>query len=375
MLLQQADNFLHSGTGAFEPTLGEQSPNVRTKGATLALQQQHTEGNSNWLDNHASIALTHEARIVLDLIPYVYDRPGRVERILDIERKSKSVVLNAPFMEGQKGGRPQALPPEAIGAMPPDQVKRYDLKKGRYGVVVSIGKAYKTLAQEGADELGQLFQAAPELFGLLGDIYLKFRDFPGHDLAAERMKRMLPPQARDMDEQNAQSAQQEAAVLKAQLSELTGKLQEAGEIIKTDQVKVQGQLEKAQIDAQAMLRRAEIDAQTKLQLEEAQADKEIALQVMKNAATISVAHIAAASKGAALDAHAAEEREALGHEAAMRSADAGHEERMTAAGREHEAALEGANRVYDAEQSEADREIARAEALERRRMSEESDAD
>src|SRR5439155_11855982 len=48
LLLQQAGDFIHSGTGAFEPTLGQNSASVKSVRQTLALQQQHDEGNSHW---------------------------------------------------------------------------------------------------------------------------------------------------------------------------------------------------------------------------------------------------------------------------------------------------------------------------------------
>ena len=83
LLLQQAKDFLHAGTGAFEPSLGEASSNSKTKGGTLALQAQHTAGNSNWMDNLSEVTLMYEARCVLDKIPRVYDRPGRIMRLLD----------------------------------------------------------------------------------------------------------------------------------------------------------------------------------------------------------------------------------------------------------------------------------------------------
>ena len=60
--------------------------------------------------NHAelrALAETYEAKIVLDLMPSIYDRPGRVARILDQERDPRTVLLNAPFTPGPTG-RPQA---------------------------------------------------------------------------------------------------------------------------------------------------------------------------------------------------------------------------------------------------------------------------
>ncbi len=321
LLLQHAKDFVHTGTGAYEPSLGQESK-AKSGRQVLALQQQHEQGNSHWLDNLAEISLNYEATVVLDLIPAVYDRPGRVERVLDIEGNKKAVCLNAPFMPPQNGkGRPQPLPmgPDGRPTVPPgcapDQVKHYDLSKGRYGVSVSVGKAYKSRLEEGSDLLGNLFSAQPELFRFLGDIWLGFQSWPGHKAAESRMKKMLPPELQD-EEQRPDSAQQ-LAQAQAAIQQLQQQLAQAAEIIITEQVK---QL------AQVLMKQAEVTA--KLESER-----------MRNATQIAIAHINAAAKGAQIDAHAIEEAIALGHDANQADVDRQHEAQQNAFDRAHEAAL------------------------------------
>ena len=201
--LAMAKDFLHAGTGAFEPTLGQHSPNVRTKGQTLALQQQHEEGNSNWIDNLAEISLQHEARVVLDLMcgdprttrVGIYDRPGRIARTMDGEGNHDRVMLNQPFYRQDGRVVPlhdgQPLPP----GIAPDGIEHYNLASGaQYAITVSVGKAYRSRVEQGQDVLGQLLGGDPELIKLAGDIYFRFADFPGHLELAERMKKLLPPQ-------------------------------------------------------------------------------------------------------------------------------------------------------------------------------------
>ena len=254
LLLQQAREFIHQGTGAYESALGQQTTSAKSGKAILALQNQHESGSSHFIDNLAEISMTYEAKVVLDLIPHIYDRPGRIARILDKEDEIKTVMLNQPFTMNPKTKRPQSVqtpsgppmmpgmagpPPQmaGLGGPPPPMsppggmaplydgqgpmpegphlmpgpggptlmggppppkssssqpTQNFDLNKGRYGVTVSIGRSYKSRRDEGADEMGQLFQANPSLFPILGDIYLKFRDFPGHLEAAERVKKLLP---------------------------------------------------------------------------------------------------------------------------------------------------------------------------------------
>jgi len=320
MLLQQAGEFIHAGTATFEPSLGNQSPNVRTKGATLALQSQSEQANSNWLDNLAEISMTHEARVVLDLIPHVYDRPGRVARILDGEDNPKQVMFNAPFTVQNK--RPRPLPP---GMPPPPDAKHYDLTKGRYGVTVSVGKAYKSRVEQGKDELGQLFQAEPELFKILGDIYLKFADFPGHREAADRIKKMLPPPLQDQDGQQDAKLQLDQA--KAALEHLQQQLQAMAKALETDQVKVDGQITQAKIKASVDLQKT----------------------VMDNATKLAVARITAAK--ASLDAAREDAEEALAlnqtqsHEATQNAMDRQHE--MNLAEQQHQQVLQQAQQAHE----------------------------
>jgi hypothetical protein len=312
MLLQQAGDFIHAGTAVYEPTLGDHSPNVRTKGGTLALQQQSEQANSHWLDSLAEISMTYEAKVVLDLIPHVYDRPGRVARILDIEDNPKQVILNAPFqMQGKRPMGLNQIPP----GQPPQDVKHYDLTKGRYGVTVSVGKAYKSRVDQGKDELGQLFAAEPQLFGLLGDLYLKFADFPGHQEAAERVKRMMPPQARDPEQQQDPQAELEQA--KAALQQMSAKLKE----LEPDRIKADVQIQSTQAKSQADV----LIAQTKSQV-----DLQIAR--MNNAAKIEIARITAAKEAANAVREDFEERLALGasmvHEAEESALDRQHAQEL-----------------------------------------------
>jgi hypothetical protein len=382
LLLSQAGDFINAGTSTFEPSLGDTTPNVRTKGGTLALQSQSEQATSHWIQILADTAMTHEARIVLDLIPHVYDRPGRIARILDTEDNTKQVMLNAPFVrQGQRpvpaplgalGPRPVGAPPPGLplgvppgapsgpppgwpspgarpgalaGAPPPPgglmggplgapprpggpsapAVEHYDLKKGRYGVTVSVGKAYQSLKQEGQDALAALFQAQPQLFSILGDIWLQFADFPGHKVASERVKKMLPPPLQDQDAQGQAATQQQLAQAQAQIQQLTQALQ----ALEPEKMAAQVQIATTQARVQADTQQAQLKSQ---------ADVEIAR--MNNATKVLVARITAAKEASSANQEDMEERVALAadlaHDAEQQGLDRRHEVAMAA----HEAALQ-----------------------------------
>tara|TARA_R110000765_G_scaffold73606_3_gene144306 strand:+ start:69 stop:857 length:789 start_codon:yes stop_codon:yes gene_type:complete len=151
------------------------------------------------------------------------------------------------------------------------KVQHYDLNKGRYGVTVSIGKSYKSRSEEGADELGQLFQAQPQLFPILGDIYLKFRDFPGHLEAASRIKKLLPPPLQEQTNQpNPQQLQQQLEQAGQMVDQLTKALDE-----KTHEA--EAKLPELQMEDQ----RAAADREAKLQIERMKNETQLAVATMK----------------------------------------------------------------------------------------------
>ena len=345
LLLQQAREFIHEGTGAYESALGQQTPAAKSGKAILALQNQHDSGSSHFIDNLAEISLTYEAKVILDLIPHIYDRPGRIARILDLEDEPQTVMLNAPFRRDPQtqrpipapgppsmppggpmgmggppmgpggppmvpdaallpsggssmgpGGLPMApggppmppgappMPPGAppMGLLPPPPsgrpVELYDLRKGRYGITVSIGRSYKSRREEGADEMGQLFQANPSLFPILGDIYLKFRDFPGHLEAAERVKKMLPPPLQDQDEgPDPQMLQQQVQESGQMVEELTKALDEKTQLLAADAQKLQAQTAQTQMDNQAKL---DIE-RMRIEIERMRNETELTITAMK----------------------------------------------------------------------------------------------
>ena len=340
-MLTMANDWLHSGTAFFDPSLGKSSPNVRTRGGTLALQQQGDESNSHWLDNQVEISMAHEARIIASMIPYYYDRPGRVMRLLgrlgEPSDTSKTVMLNQPYVE-QKG-QMSKLPythPEDLAKLGPGQrpqaqaqndatmqavqdpsnpAKFYNLLDGIYGTATSIGKGYKARVDQGADELGQLFQAEPELFKILGDLYLQFRDFPGHEEAAKRVKKLLPPQLQDQDGQQDPAMQLEQA--KQAMQAMQAEIQK----LQPEQLKYQAQVQIAGLKEKTAQMGRLID---------------VKLQQMKDATQLAVARINQKAEGEQLVLSADLEAEATGlehaHEAAMAAADRAHEAAMAAAG-------------------------------------------
>ena len=265
MMLQQADDMIQSSTSTPQASLGDLPSKERSGKAIQALQGQSDEANSDWLQNLAQISMLYEAKVILDLIPVAYERPGRVAEILEDDAgKARSVMLNIPFQD--QGGRPQAANPNAPG------VKRYDLKAGAYGVSVNIGKSYQSRLQAGADEIGHILSQQPDLMPIIGPIYFRFRDFPGSEEIADDLRALRDVQHPGVfDEQEATPEQIKlmAQRMKRENMQLKQQLQGAVKQLETDAVKTKAGLQKAQIDAQSRAQVAELEGKLELMVQQA----------------------------------------------------------------------------------------------------------
>lgn len=245
-LLGISKEFVQMSTSTFGPAQGQQTPAHRSGKAIEALQGQTVESNSLFLDNQANLTLAYEAHnVVVPLIAKLFDRPGRIARILDAQGKSQRVMLNHPFVPGQNGQPPQPLPngtPQeqtataAAVADPKNSAKHYDLTKGRYGIEITIGKDSQSADDQAQTGMGALLQAEPNLFPLFGPEYLRSLREPWADKAAdiaEKQRNHTMPWLAPPDEQGAP----DPAQLQQQLQQVTQAAQQMKAQIDTDHVK------------------------------------------------------------------------------------------------------------------------------------------
>lgn len=370
-LLEAADNFIKSATFTYDPSLGASDRDDSGR-KVLALQQQGDQGNSHFLDNLATVSMPHEARVLLDLIPHFYDRPGRVQQIFGTDGidDPKEVILNAPFVTGPNG-RPMPVDPRMVEqGLAPKGVKKYDLKKGAYTAVPNVGKNYESRLREGSDEMGRVLEAAPELLKIIGDIYFKFRDFPGHQEIADRLKKMLPPELAD-----GPDTENDPQALKAKLASQ----QQAMQQLKAAFGDAMKQLETKRTEAMAKVQSEEVKANAQLQLQQMRIDGERQLAKIQANLDLQIRQIEIAmemrAKGIDINAKREEREDNQRHEIAMTQVEhamdqdvaaAAHEQALESLGAEqtHESRERTAGHEFEAARTatEQDREDQRAEA-------------
>lgn len=271
-LLSMGQNFVQSATATHPPSLGQDTPAFRSGKAITALQSQSLSANSPYLDNFADISLMYEAKVILDLIPSIYDRPGRIVRLMGEEGKTKLVPLNTPFVPSQNGGRPSLIPfgtpDEQTNALraaqdPNSPVLMYDLNKGRYGLLeVTVGKSYQDERLEGLSEMGVIFQADPSMMAICGPEYFEYRNEKWSDKVAAILKRNRDHTMPWLSDQPTQQANVQQ--LQAELQQAQQMIQHLVQERQGKVVEQQGKLQVEQVAQQAETYRDQMKNELKL---------------------------------------------------------------------------------------------------------------
>ena len=259
MAIAQSDADLKATGGFHDASLGQRGPQESGR-AIRSRQQQDEMANSHYLDNLGR-AVRHVGRIIVDLIPKIYDT-SRVMRILGEDDRQRGVMVfageeNAPDQEMSEGL------PEGVEGI-------YNVGVGRYDVTVSVGPSFQTRRQEGLDAMVQFVQAYPDAFPMIGDLLADNMDWPGAKQLAARLRKMLPEALQDEVDPSALPPEVKAQLeqMEMQLQEITKAYETAQEEIQTDQVKERAKLEIKELELAANAASQERDTQARVQIEQ-----------------------------------------------------------------------------------------------------------
>lgn len=276
--IQQSDNDLKATMGLYEPSLGVRQSSSQSGKAIQALQKAGENANSNFLDN-MSRAIRFTGRLIIDLIPKIYDAP-RIVRIIGTDEQERQVVVHAGA-----GVSPESQLPEGIKGV-------FDVGVGRFDVAVSTGPSLETKRREAFEALNEFVQAYPAAFPVVGDLLVGSLDWPGSQAAAGRLKKLVPPEAMSDDEAGDQppippQVQAQMAQMTQQLEALGGELQQAKQIIGTKQAEAQAQ---ADIDREQIASNERIQAR-KAQVELIKLEATLDAEASRLRAEAEIAHI------------------------------------------------------------------------------------
>lgn len=206
--MKTAQEEMMMASGQYQSQMGE-NENAKSGKAIAERQRQGDNATYHFVDNHA-IMVRQIGRIVVDLIPKIYDTT-RIMRIRGDDGILKNIVIDPQAQQAvQKQidqGRKEA---EII----------FNPGVGEFDVEVDIGPSYATRRQEAWNAIVQILSQSPQLVPIVGDLLFQNADFPGAEEIAQRLRRMAPPQALS-DEPSPQDQQ-----LQDHVQQLSGMVQQ-----------------------------------------------------------------------------------------------------------------------------------------------------
>ena len=256
-------NMLQLSVEQMRAASGQQNANfgIRSEAQSgIGIQRLKAQGEIatfHFPDNLAR-ALRYEGRILVDLIPKIYDTK-RIVRILGIDGKQEAAMLN-PDMEGAYQDA------EELGE---DDIKHiFNPLVGRYDVVIDTGPTYQTQRVEAQEALTQITQANPQLMQVAGDIIMRSFDFPQADALADRLQKTLPPGLQD---QKGEEVPPQAQAAMAQMTQQIQAMEQAGTALQQQLIQAQQQLEQSKNSTEIDAARLQLDAQ-KIQIDQFKAE-------------------------------------------------------------------------------------------------------
>lgn len=257
--MQLSEHDIQASMGMYAASVGQPS-NEKSGKAIMARQREGDTATFHYQDN-LNRAIRYLGRILVDLIPKVYDS-RRVVRILGEDGTAEEAEINPE----------QEAPVQKINTHSGARTI-YNLNVGTYDVSVAAGPSYTTKRQEALEAGMQLAQANPQIWALIGDIVVRNADWPGADEIAERLHAMLPPPI--LAAENAEKQGQDPKVMAA-VAPLQQQLQQSQQQIQAAEAGIHERdqaLQKAQQENDALKSDRELNAR-KLDLEMAKAYNE-----------------------------------------------------------------------------------------------------
>jgi hypothetical protein len=173
-MAQMLSEDLKTTTGIYDASLGNKSN--ETSGVAIAQRQEQGNAATYHYTDNLEHGLEHAGRIILNMIPKVYDTTRKL-RLIAEDDQEKEVEINKP-----------------VASMAGAPAYENDLTQAKFkSVRVVLGPSYASRRQEAVNQLLQLAQAVPGIAEIGGDLIVKNMDFEGSEQLAERLRAVLPP--------------------------------------------------------------------------------------------------------------------------------------------------------------------------------------
>lgn len=238
------DDDIKTLMGIFDPAQAGQG-NISGK-ALNGQQQQVDLSNFDFYDNLTK-SQCQVARLILDLIPKIYDTQ-RVLRIIGDDGKPELVTVN-----------------ERDAA---NQVVNNNLMVGLYDVVMDTGPGYNSKREAAVEAMTPILAADPNLMAQIGDLWFRNQDFPGADLIADRLATLNPLAQIDEKSDVPPQAQMAIKQLQEQLKQAEQQMQQMQLVLKNRQdveaMKQEGETKRKLMDVTSRAHNTETMAEVKV---------------------------------------------------------------------------------------------------------------
>lgn len=175
-----ASDDIKAETGQYDASLGQKS-NETSGRAIMARQREGDTATYHYVDNLAR-AVRHVGRIILDMIPRIYDTQ-RIALILGEDESQSNVTIDPNNPEAMTEYR------DEMG-----EIKRiFNPNIGTYDIYTTTGPSFTTRRVEAVEAMTAMTQANPQLWQVIGDLLVKNMDWPGAEEMADRLKLTLLP--------------------------------------------------------------------------------------------------------------------------------------------------------------------------------------
>jgi len=287
---------LQQATGNLREVIGVNDPAMRingnVSGKALNSEKQQSDNSTFHFYDNLTRSIKHTGRIILDLVPKIYDQE-RESRIIGDDGQPDMIIIN---------GRKTTAEGEVI---------ENNVTVGQYDVIMDTGPGYNSKRQEAVDAMAPLMQNE-ELMKVIGDLYFRNSDFPGSEVIADRLaaqnplaqideKSDIPPAIQMQMKQMQQMVQQLQQQLQAAEQTLKARsdLKQMEEAAETNREHMRLTVKAHDIDSEERTRRHDVESQVTTRAHDAALGYKKAMDVEEIRAHLALllSHIDQASKG------------------------------------------------------------------------------
>jgi hypothetical protein len=234
--MQVAQQEMMLVSGQYQAIMG--APSNETSGKAINARQRQGDNATYHFIDHQAVMIRFLGRIVLDLIPKVYDTARVLQAVGKDDKRFKIAVdpNAATPAEQQADPADEDFDAETVAAVLNPAI-------GKYDVISDVGPSYATQRQEAFNAFSQIMQQQKGAWEIVGDLWAESADFPGSEKLAERLRKLLPPAVKGgpspAEQQMQQQLQAISQTANAAVEQLQAQLAEAEQKLKDQEADIQ----------------------------------------------------------------------------------------------------------------------------------------